>query len=225
MSLRAVAHLLIVPGGDCEVLTMKRIGLLCILGLATAGATVQAADPPDGSAEGSIETDSGRTEVLSRRVPVGRRIELPEGWYRVEEEGTEDRAVGSFTVVGPSEDRPSIPGETAPPGVGAGAEAQGVTEPRATEPRATESAPSMAGACVAQRSAFFRELWRESGIEVEDPAALLDGLDAGASGPATGYYWFALQTDAFRNLAWSTELRDRAKALVRCVRDTRAARR
>ena len=53
---------------------------------------------------------------------------------------------------------------------------------------------------------------------MKDPAALLEGLQGGASGPAAGFYWFALSTDAFRNLAWSTELRSRADALARCVR-------
>jgi len=52
---------------------------------------------------------------------------------------------------------------------------------------------------------------------VDDPDAVLRGLDAGAYGPGTGYYWFAFSTDAFRNLAWSTDLRDRARDLAHCV--------
>jgi hypothetical protein len=57
-----------------------------------------------------------------------------------------------------------------------------------------------------------------SGIDVKDPVALLEGLEAGGAGPLTGYYWFALATDAFRPLAWSSELRSRADALARCAR-------
>jgi hypothetical protein len=72
--------------------------------------------------------------------------------------------------------------------------------------------------CRTERAAYLRELWKTSGIDVKDPDALLAGLEAGDSGPASGYYWFALATDPFRPLAWSSDLRDRAEALARCVR-------
>jgi hypothetical protein len=57
-----------------------------------------------------------------------------------------------------------------------------------------------------------------SGIEVSDPDALLLGLE-GDQGAAAGFYWFALATDPFRPLAWSSDLRARAEALARCVRN------
>ncbi len=76
-------------------------------------------------------------------------------------------------------------------------------------------------ACRRERTAYLRELWRESGVEVSDPDALVRGLDAGASGPGAAFFWSALSMDAFRNLAWSSELRSRAEDLVRCVNASR----
>lgn len=195
---------------------MKWTGLLCVVGLATPAWSAQAAEPGRAPAEGTIETDTGRVELLSEPVPVGRRIELPEGWYQVEAEGDEDGAVGSFTVLqagtGSSTPEPSPPGAVAE-----------LQQPPPEVRPSPGPAASPALACRAQRSAFYRELWRQSGVEVDDPDALLDGLDAGTSGPAAGYYWFALQADPFRNLAWSSELRGRANELVRCVREAGAA--
>jgi hypothetical protein len=156
---------------------------------------------PPARAEGRIESDEARTEILGRPVRVGERIELPEGFLRVEEEGTEDREIGSFTVVSAESLGAIAPAPAAPAGAG---------DPAASSPGAP--------ACRAERAAYLAQLWKESGIEVKDPAALLEGLQGGATGPATGFYWFALQTDAFRPLAWSSELRSRADALARCVR-------
>jgi hypothetical protein len=177
---------------------MSRLAVVAVL-LALPHAASAAPSP---RAEGRIESDQARTEILGRPVRVGERIELPEGFLRVEEEGTEDRDVGSFTVVAAE----SLADVTAPPQGAAGA----ATDPAAAAPGTP--------ACRAERSAYLAQLWKESGIEVKDPAALLEGLQAGASGPAAGFFWFAFQTDAFRPLAWSSELRSRADALTRCVR-------
>lgn len=159
------------------------------------------ADPP--RAEGSIDTDEGRIEILGRPVRVGERIELPEGWIRVEEKGTEDENVGSFGIV---------PAESF----------QAVGSPAGDEPALAGdpggSPPPQRRDCRAERAAYLAQLWKESGIEFSSPEALLEGLEAGENGPATGFYWFALQTDPFRPLAWSSDLRDRADALARCVR-------
>jgi hypothetical protein len=159
------------------------------------------AAPPAPRAEGRIESEEARTEILGRPIRVGERIELPEGYLVVEEEGTEDREVGSFTVVSAETLAAVAPAPAAPA--------------QASDPAA--AAPGIP-ACRAERAAYLAQLWKESGIEVRDPAALLEGLQAGATGPATGYYWFALQTDAFRPLAWSSDLRGRADALARCIR-------
>jgi len=168
-----------------------------------------------GRAEGTVDTGNGRVELLAGRVPVGERIELPEGWYRVEEEGLEDQETGSFTVAaaGSDEGARGSPPPAAPPAPPPRGSALGPGSPGSFVPFAL----AVRAACREERNAYLRELWHESGIDVDDPDAVLRGLDAGAYGPATGYYWFAFSTDAFRNLAWSSELRDRARDLGRCV--------
>ena len=158
------------------------------------------ADPP--RAEGRIETDEGKVEILGNPVRVGERVDLPEGWFRVEEAGPEDGEVGSFAVV-----------QAEPFGAAGAPAASGTAE-------AGDPAPARATArdCSAERSAYLAELWRESGIEFSSPAALIEGLEGRGYGLAPGLYWFAAQTDPFRPLAWSSALRERARALVRCVR-------
>ncbi len=158
------------------------------------------ADPP--RAEGRIDTDEGRIEILGRPVRVGERIELPEGFIRVEEKGTEDENVGSFGIV-PAESLHLA-------GASVGDEPQGAGDPAA-------SPPPERRACRAERAAYLAELWKESGIEFSSPEELLEGLESG-SNAAAGFYWFALQTDPFRPLAWSSDLRNRADALARCIR-------
>jgi hypothetical protein len=177
---------------------MPRLALTLVLTLALPIAA--RADP---AAEGRIQTDEGTIEILGRPVKVGEKIETPEGWIRVEEAGPEDAEIGSFGVV-------------AAESFGAGADA-GTTGPVAAAGDPA-SRPAAAPDCRAERAAYLAELWRASGIEVSSPDALIEGLEAGGSGPATGFAWFALSTDAFRPLAWSSELRDRAEALARCVR-------
>ena len=158
------------------------------------------AEPP--RAEGRVESDEGHVEILGRPVRVGERIDLPEGWFRVEEAGPEDDEVGSFAVV---------PAESFGAAAAAAPEPGAASDPASARPGRRD--------CAAERSAYLAELWRQNGIEVSAPAALLDGLEGGSRGPKTGFYWFALATDAFRPLAWSSALRARAEALVRCVQD------
>ncbi len=163
-------------------------------------------------AEGTIEIDGNtRVEVLSRKVPVGQRIDLPEGWYRVEEEGVEDGEVGSFTVASARSE------EVAPAPAAPASAPPAAAEPSASPAAFAAASLGQADACRRARSAYLRELWRESGIEVSDPDALVRGLDAASSGPGAAFLWSALSMDAFRNLAWSSELRSRAQDLVHCV--------
>lgn len=159
------------------------------------------ADPP--AAEGRVEADAGQVELLGRPLRAGDRVDVPEGYLIVEGSGPEEDAVGSFGVVPAAE-------------LAAGTEAS-PAEPDAAGPADAQPPAPAAEACAPERAAYLAELWRASGIEVKDPPALLEGLEAGAVGPATGYWWFALGTDAFRPLAWSSELRSRAHALVTCV--------
>jgi hypothetical protein len=175
---------------------MIRPALLALAAASVALPRFPFAAPP---AAGRIESEDAHVEILGRPVRVGERIELPEGFLRVEERGREDGQVGSFAVV-PVESFSAAPAAAV---AGAGDPAAG----SAAEPE-----------CRAERAAYLAELWKASGIEVDDPAALLEGLQGGATGPASGFYWFALATDAFRPLAWSSELRSRANALARCVR-------
>jgi hypothetical protein len=170
--------------------------------------SVSAAPP----AEGRIESDGSRLEILGQPVRVGETIQLPEGFIRVEEAGTEDEQVGSFMVVSAEEFRASAPATRA----GASADPAAVTGPAAA---GTGSTGAPARPCRTEKAAYLSELWKASGIEVKDPQAVLEGLEAGSRGPATGFYWFALATDPFRPLAWSSELRSRADALARCVKE------
>lgn len=188
-----------------------------VLGLSlslTLPLSVQAEAPP---AEGRILSDTGRTEILGRPVRIGEKLELPEGFIRVEEEGIEDREVGSFTVL--SADSFARMGEEwpSPEPREPGRAFAGVVE--GDEVRARADAPARyASDCRAERGRYLAELWRISGIEVSDPDALIEGLEGPDAGPRAGFYWFALATDPFRPLAWSSELRGRAEDLARCVR-------
>ena len=178
---------------------MKPSALFLAAALALPSLPVRA-DPP--RAEGRIDTDEGRVEILGKPVRIGEKVELPEGYIRVEEKGTEDENVGSFTV---------LPAQA----LASADVAAASDEPSSAEPAPPRVEPAT---CRAERAAYLAELWKQSGIEVSHPDALLEGLEAGDRGPQSGYYWFAMATDAFRPLAWSSSLRDRAEALVRCIR-------
>ncbi len=190
---------------------MSRATLLAVLSLLPLAGAARAAG--DDRAQGTIQIDGAtRAEVLSHKVPVGRRIDLPEGWYRVEEEGVEDRDVGSFTVASAGTDEVAAAAPAAP----------AAAEPAEASPAAFAAAAlRQPDACRKERTAYLRELWRESGVEISDPDALVRGLDAGTTGPGAAYLWSALSMDAFRNLAWSSGLRSRAEDLVRCVNASR----
>lgn len=180
----------------------------------TAGDPPRARAPADPArAEGHLESGRSRVELLGRPARVGEDVELPEGYLRVEEAGVEDRRVGSFTVIPADRLRATAAALAAP----AGAVPDGAGGPAAA--RREPEAPPAPARCREERAAYLRELWKQAGIEdVRDPDAVIEGLGAGAGGPATGYYWFAFATDAFRPLAWSSDLRGRADALARCVR-------
>jgi hypothetical protein len=165
--------------------------------LLLASAPTLAAEPAEDASDGRMDGEGVHVEILGKPVAVGERVDLPEGWFRVEEQGVEDRQVGSFSIVALA--------DTAEPAGAARAEA-----------------PPGGPPCRAQRGAYLRELWKTSGVEVDDPDAVLEGLESG-QGAATGYYWFALQTDPVRPMAWSSDLRDRARELARCVKEHRPA--
>jgi hypothetical protein len=183
---------------------MSRLAVVLAAALAAIAPPARAEPAP---AKGHVESDQGRFEILGRPLHAGDRIELPEGYLVVEEDGPDDGAVGSFGVVS---------AELFAPPAAPASEAFDAGDLEPTRAQAASLAAPGAG-CRAERAAYLSELWRASGIEVDDPIALLEGLEAGSTGPGAGFYWFALATDPFRPLAWSSELRSRADALARCV--------
>jgi hypothetical protein len=187
--------------------------------IAVAAALASLAAPTragPGPAKGRIESDQGRIEILGRALRAGDRIELPEGYLVVEEDAPDDGAVGSFGVLSSEVLAPPAPPATDAVDLDAAAQAHAEAAAQAQAEAATLAASGER--CRAQRAAYLSELWRMSGIDVKDPVALIDGLEAGSTGPGQGFLWFALATDAFRPLAWSSELRSRANALARCAR-------
>ncbi|ACL67591.1 conserved hypothetical protein [Anaeromyxobacter dehalogenans 2CP-1] len=190
-----------------------------VIPLAAALALPARAEDPEPPVEGRLEAGAAQVEILGRPVRVGERIELPEGYLIVEEKGTEDARVGSFSVVPAESFQPvAMLAMAAGDGAGRGTASDAAPAPAPAAPAVLPAGQRPEPPCRGERAAYLRELWKTSGIDVRDPDALLTGLEAGAAGPATGYYWFALATDPFRPLAWSSDLRERADALARCVR-------
>jgi hypothetical protein len=190
-----------------------------LLVAAALAALPLASRPEQPRAEGSIEAGDARVEVLGRHYAPGDTIELPEGYLRVEE-APEDGEVGSFTVV---------PAATLTRAGAAPARAQRI-EPaagagtvipfpmREREEERAAPAPARAGPdCNAERAAYLAEIWKQSGIELSDPQGFLAGLEQTEEGADLTLAWFALSTDAFRTLAWSSDARAKASALARCA--------
>jgi hypothetical protein len=163
------------------------------------------ASPEPPRAEGRIESGDARVEILGRPYRVGETIQLPEGYLRIEEAGPEDEEVGSFTVVPAS----------APLSVAA-ASVQAARAAPAAAPEPVAAAPRPAP-CRKERAAYLAEVWKQSGIEVSDPAAFLDAFEGSSGNPNVASVWFALSTDAFRTLAWSSDARAKANALAHCM--------
>ncbi len=182
------------------------------LTIMAAAALVPAVARGDGAA-GQVVAEEGRVEILHEPAKVGQRVDLPEGWYRVEEAGTEDRDVGSFAVVSSKEFAAAGIAATETDTTSSG-DAQ---VPAGAQPQTVPPGDRAAHECREERSAYLAELWKQQGIEVKDPDAVMAGLDGGAAVGAS-QAWLAISTDAFRPLAWSPALRDRAEALARCVR-------
>lgn len=172
-------------------------------------------EPP--LAEGSIEAENARVEVLGRHYAPGDTIELPEGYLRVEEAGPEDAEIGSFSIVPAATiARADAAPERATRAMGTGSGVQEGLVMR--EEESVEPAPGRAvPACSAERAAYLAEIWKQSGIEVSDPEGFLAGLEQTEEGADLVLAWFALSTDAFRTLAWSSDARAKATALARCA--------
>jgi hypothetical protein len=91
----------------------------------------------------------------------------------------------------------------------------GTTAHGAAAPRPTPADP-----CRRERSAYLRQLLRATGVDLDDPLALLDGL----AGPG-GYdaaelftpYGLVPGVDPIQPLAWDSTLRTLANDLTRCT--------
>lgn len=172
-------------------------------------------------AEGSIDTGTARVEVLGRHYSPGDTIELPEGYLRVEEAGPEDADIGSFSVVPAAT---IAMADAAPAGAQRTESARGVAAVipfprREREEEGAAPAPARVGPdCSAERAAYLAEIWKQSGIELSDPQGFVAGLERTDEGADLTLAWFALSTDAFRTLAWSSDARAKAAALARCAR-------
>jgi hypothetical protein len=180
---------------------MSRLALAALVASLAVLPAVPLAEPA--RAEGRIESDGARVEILGKPYRVGETIQLPEGYLRVEEAGPEDEEVGSFTVV-PSSALSSV-----------SAASSGELR-SAADPAARSAAPVRA--CRAEKAALVAEIWKASGIEVDDPEALLAAFEGSPGNPNVASLWLALSTDAFRPLAWSSDARSKAAALSRCMR-------
>jgi hypothetical protein len=170
-----------------------------------ARAQAPAGSPP--AADGYVASDEVRVDVLAAPARVGERIERPEGWYRVEESGPEDGQAGSFGVVPAARFEPAGEGD-----------AGGVERiPAPFDPMGTGPAYALADPCRAERTAYLRELLATEGIELDDPAGLMEGLEGDVFAPGFSWFWLALRVDPIRPLAWNSELRALAKQLARCA--------
>lgn len=199
---------------------MRRLALLAVV-LAAPAARAQA---PAGG--GFVASEESRVEVLAAPVRVGERVERPEGWYRVEEAGPEDREAGSFGVVPATAlaEREEEAGPGAAPEPAARAEARlGVgPEDRLTAPadvRGEGPAYALADPCRAERTAYLRELLRLEGIEVADPVGLMEGLEGATFARGFNWFWLSLRIDPIRPLSSSSNLRALADRLARCASD------
>lgn len=186
-------------------------------------ATARADDAPTG---GRIESDQARIEILR---PGGQReIRTPEGFLRVEDpaEPGDGARLGSFGTYHVA---------ALPPDAGDGAidvAAPPVEAPLEPPPRVRRdglvdtSAPVGGGdPCRPQRARYLRRVLYMSGIEVDRPLELLDGLAGPVSqgGNVLAGGFLLPGFDAVKPLAWDQELRSLGRDLATCEARSGAA--
>ncbi len=198
-----------------------------------AVASIPAAARGDDAAGGRIESDQARIEIL--RAGGQREIRTPEGFLRVEDPpapGDEDR-LGSFGTYHPAV---LVPDETGDDALDVAARPARPTHPAEAPLEAppalrrdglVDTTAPIPGAdpCRPQRTRYLRRVLRMSGIDVDRPIELLDGL----AGPASqggnlllgGYLIPGF--DAVRALAWDQELRSLGRDLATCEARTIAS--
>jgi hypothetical protein len=179
---------------------------LAVLAVASLPLLTLAQTAPAG---GFVQSDDGRTEVLSAPSRVGERVDRPEGWYRIEEGGADGAAAGSFTIV------------PATPTSDSGAPLREEDDARASTPPVREptleAVVAATDPCRTERTRYLAELLRTQGVELADPVGFLEGLQGDRFAQGLSWFWLSLSIDPVRPLAWSSDLRDRAKALARCA--------
>lgn len=179
----------------------------------------------EGSVGGEIRTEGGRAEILPEPPPVGRTVNTPEGWYRVEAgPSRDDGATGSFSVVAPALLAPPAP--TAPAAPGARTAAAPEDEAGGELALVAEAAEDP---CRDEKDRYLARLLESLEIDdVEEPLALLQGIEELPAGTGLGPFvrlsLFGLPAagpvavDPIRPLAWDLELRSIARDLAGCVR-------
>lgn len=218
------------------------LGFFLAAGLA-APVLAQAADRPGeppgrdpapageapGPVGGEIRSEGSRTEILPEPPPVGRTVNTPEGWYRVEAAPSRDTgATGSLSVV----PRAAFAPPPAPPPPAGGAASAPVPAATETAVEVTVESAAAADPCRAEKDRYLARLLEYLEIDdVEDPLALLEGIEELPAGTGLGPFvrlslfgtpaGGPVLVDPVRPLAWDQELRSVARDLSRCIRERR----
>jgi hypothetical protein len=182
-----------------------------------------------GPVGGEIRSEGSRTEILPEPPPVGRTVNTPEGWYRVEAAPSRDTgATGSLSVV----PRAAFAPPPAPPPAPRGSTPAPAPAPEEAAVEVTVEGAAAEDPCREEKARYLSRLLAFLEIDdVEDPLALFEGLEelpAGAGlGPFLRLSIFGtpaggpVAVDPVRPLAWDPELRSVARDLSRCIRERR----
>lgn len=174
---------------------------------------------------GQIETDEANIEIV--RPHHGRVIQTPEGFLRVEDGPDLDRSpgLGSFGTYHPTSAANA-------PEAGPGSTGSGAADPservQVRPDGMVDTTAPVPGTdpCRPQRGRYLRRLLEMSGVKVDRPLDLLDGLagPSAAGGNVLVSGWVAPGVDPLKPLAWDQELRSLGRDLAACQSRAAAAR-
>lgn len=166
---------------------------------------------------GQIDTDEGSIEIV--RPHHGRVIQTPEGFLRVEDGPDLDKSpgLGSFGTYRAT----SVASRSDPDlgSTGSGAAEQPEHVPVRPDGMVDTTAPVPgADPCRPQRGRYLRRLLEMSGVKVDRPLDLLDGLAGpnAAGGNVLVSGWVTPGVDPLKPLAWDQELRSLGRDLAAC---------
>jgi len=174
------------------------------------------------SASGSVRSDLMSIEVLPPRA--GNEIRTPEGFVRLEGSSAAPAGLATFGTYRPVPVRAPTAGARSAAMAGAQAEAPvGAAQPGGGDGAIPPPPGSLRDPCRAERSRYVRRLLVMSGIDLDDPLALLEGMTGPGGYPA--HYLFTVigllpGADPIRPLAWDQELRSLARDLAACSRES-----